>query len=112
LIKKYNNSGFTTLYASQIAPYQNGEPLSGTKAWGYYDGISIFLNIGNGFYIKLILSGEDYLFLFLKNMGYDKIKKELQDHLYINDTPYKLLRNFTKQYSLIYKLNYETGKLF
>jgi hypothetical protein len=112
LIKKYNNSGFTTLYASQIAPYQNGEPLSGTKAWGYYDGVSIFLNIGNGFYIKLILSGEDYLFLFLKNMGYDKIKKELQDHLYINDTPYKLLRNFTKQYSLIYKLNYETGKLF
>jgi hypothetical protein len=112
MIKKYNNSGFTTMYACQIAPYQKGEPLSGTKSWGYYDGVSIFLNIGNGFYIKLILSGEDYLFLFLKNMGYDKIKTELQDHIYINDTPYKLLRNFTKQYSLIYKLNYETGKLF
>jgi hypothetical protein len=112
MIKKYNNSGFTTIYACQIAPYQKGEPLSGTKAWGYYDGVSIFLNIGNGFYVKLILSGEDYLFLFLKNMGYDRIKKEMQDHLYINDTPYKLLRNFTKQYSLIYKLNYENGKLY
>jgi hypothetical protein len=112
LIKKYNNSGFTTMYACQIAPYQKGEPLSGTKAWGYYDGVSIFLNIGNGFYVKLILSGEDYLFLFLKNMGYDRIKSELQDHIYINDTPYKLLRNFTKQYSLIYKLNFENGKLY
>jgi hypothetical protein len=112
MIKKYNNSGFTTIYACQIAPYQKGEALSGTKAWGYYDGVSIFLNIGNGFYVKLILSGEDYLFLFLKNMGYDRIKKEMQDHLFINDTPYNLLRNFTKQYSLIYKLNYETGKLF
>jgi hypothetical protein len=111
MIKKYNNSGFTTIYACQIAPYQKGEPLSGTKAWGYYDGVSIFLNIGNGFYVKLILSGEDYLFLFLKNMGYDRIKKEMQDHLYINDTPYKLLRNFTKQYSLIYQLDYATGKL-
>lgn len=112
MIKKYSNSGFTTLYACQLAPYQKGEPLSGTKAWGYYDGVSIFLNSGNGFYIKLILSGEDYLFLFLKNLGYDKIKSEMQDHIYINDTPYKLLRNFTKQYTLIYKLNFETGKLF
>jgi hypothetical protein len=112
MVKKYNNSGFTTIYACQIAPYQKGEPLSGTKAWGYYDGVSIFLNIGNGFYVKLIQSGEDYLFLFLKNMDYDKIKSELQDHLYINNTPYKLLRNFTKQYSLIYKLNFENGKLY
>ena len=112
MIKKYNNSGFTTIFACQIAPYQKGEPLSGTKAWGYYDGASIFINIGNGFYIKLILSGEDYLFLFIKNMGYDKIKTELQDHMYINDSPYKLLKNFTKQYSLIYKLNYENGKLY
>ncbi len=112
MIKKFSNSGFTTLYACQLAPYQKGEPLSGTKAWGYYDGISIFLNSGNGFYIKLIRSGEDYLFLFLKNLGYDKIKSEMQDHIYINDTPYKLLRNFTKQYTFIYKLNFETGKLF
>ncbi|MEI7629325.1 MAG: hypothetical protein WCJ80_13875 [Bacteroidota bacterium] len=112
MVKKYNNSGFTTIFACQIAPYQKGEPLSGTKAWGYYDGVSLFVNIGNGFYIKLILSGEDYLFLFLKNMGYDKIKTEMQDHLFINDTPYKLLKNYTKQYSLVYKLNYENGKLF
>jgi hypothetical protein len=112
VIKKYNNAGFTTIYACQIAPYQKGEPLSGTKAWGYYDGVSIFLNIGNGFYIKLILSGEDYLFLFLKNMGYDKIKTEMQNHIFINETPYKLLRNFTKKYFLIYKLDYANGKLF
>ena len=112
MITKYNNSGYSALYACQIAAYQNGEPLSGTKAWGYFDGETIFLNTGNGFYIKLLLSGDDYLFLFLKNLSNDKINTEMQKRILINDTPYKLLKNFTASYSLIYQLDYTTGKLF
>ncbi len=112
MVTKYSNSGTAILYACQIAAYQNAEPLSGTKAWGYFDGETIFLNTGNGFYIKLILSGDDYLFLFLRNIGNDKINAELQRRIFINDTSYKLLKRFTSSYSLIYQLDYTTGKLF
>jgi hypothetical protein len=112
MITKYSNSGNAVLYACQIAAYQNSEPLSGTKAWGYFDGETIFLNTGNGFYIKLILSGDDYLFLFLKNIGNDKINAEMQRRILINDTPYKLLKKFTASYSIIYQFDYTTGKLF
>lgn len=111
MISKYTNSGRSVLYACQIAGYQKGEPISGTKAWGYFDGRSIFLNTGNGFYIRLVKRGNDYLFLFLKNMNYDRINGEMQDHILINNATYRSLKIFASKYSLIYKLDFYTGKL-
>ena len=112
MIKRYSNAGNTIMYACQLAAYQKGVPLSGTKSWGYFDGENIFLNTGNGFFIKLIASGEDYLFLFLKNIGNDKINAEMQQRILINDVSYKLLKFFSRSYSLIYQLDFSTGKLF
>jgi hypothetical protein len=112
MIKKYTNSGTTILYACEIAAYQNKEPRSGTKAWGYFDGETIYLNTGSGLYIKLIRSDGDYLFLFLKNLGNDKINAAIRSSIIINETPYQILKKFSRSYSLIYQLNYTSGKLF
>ncbi len=113
MIVKYTNFGKSVKYACQIAGYQKSEPVSTTKAWGYYDGKCIYLNSGNGFYIRLVKWGNDYFFLFLKNIGIDKVTREMESHIYINNTPYKLFKNYaTRKYSLIYKLDLNSGELF
>ncbi len=112
LVLKYNNFETTPPYAFQLAAYNQNTAVSANKAWGYFDGQTFYINCGSGLYLKLIRKRNDFLFFYLENIGSDKIKKDLVNRLYINNTPYSILKTYTKAFVLTYQLDWETGQLF
>jgi hypothetical protein len=100
------------LYACQLNAFKDGQHIASNKSWGYFDGFSLFVNTGNGFYIKLIRSKDDYVFFDLKSIRQDQIKSTILDGIQIGNSPYPLLKDYTKAYALTYQLDLDTGKLY
>jgi hypothetical protein len=109
---KYTNYERVPLYACQLNAFKDGQHIAGNKSWGYFDGFSLFVNTGNGFYIKLIRSKDDYVFFDLKSIRQDQIKSTILDGIQIGNSPYPLLKDYTKAYALTYQLDLDTGKLY
>jgi len=109
---RYTNYDRSPLYACQLTAFKNGLHQPSNQSWGYFDGHTLFLNIGNGFFIRLINSKEDHVFFHLKNIQEDRIKKDLLETIHIGDSPYLLLKDYTKAFALTYQLDLETGKLY
>ena len=112
MIVKYTNYQRVPLYACQLDAFKEGQHMPSNKSWGYFDGSSLFVNTGNGFYIKLIRSKNDYVFFDLKSIRQDQIKSSILEGIQIGGTPYQLLKDYTKAYALTYQLDMDTGKLY
>ncbi|MCW3088329.1 MAG: hypothetical protein JWQ78_1715 [Sediminibacterium sp.] len=112
MIVKYNNYDRALLYACQLTAFKDGQPVSCSRAWGYYDGVSLFVNTSSGFFIKLIRNKEDFVFFNLKNIREEKIKPDMQASILIGASSYRLLKDYTKAFALTYQLDYDTGSLY
>ena len=73
MVVKYTNYERVPLYACQINAFRDGQHVASNKSWGYFDGASLFVNTGNGFYIKLTRAQDDYVFFNLKNIRQGQI---------------------------------------
>jgi hypothetical protein len=109
---RYTNYDRAPLYACQLTAFKEGQHIFTNRSWGYFDGSSIFLNTGNGFFIRLIRSKDDYVFFHLKNIREDRIKKDVLEGIQIGSSPYQVLKDYTKAFMLTYQLDMETGKLY
>lgn len=112
MIVKYNNYGRAVTYACQLTSFKDGQTFSCNKSWGYYDGVSLFVNTGNGIFIKLIRTKEDFVFYYLKNFNEERIKPDLQESIIIGKASYQVLKDYKKAFGLTYQLDYDTGKLY
>ena len=102
----------TETYACQFTAYRNEQPLSCYRNWGYFDGSYLFLNTGNGFYIKLTKNKEDYVFANLKEINKQHIKSYLTSSIQIGNSAYEVIKDYARAFNLTYKLDYDTGKLY
>jgi hypothetical protein len=109
---RYNNYERSPMYACQLVPQQTDSTLNSKKSWGYFDGESLFVNVGAGVYLKLIRNNMDFIFFNLKNIGEDKITKDMFTNIIIGNSSYSLLNTYTKKFTITYQLDYETGKLY
>lgn len=112
MMVKYNNYDRAITYACLLTAFVGGQPVSSNKSWGYFDGTSLFVNTGNGFYIRLVRSKTDYVFFHLKNIHEDRIKPDLLNSIRIGASSYHTLIDYTKAYGLVYQLDYDTGELY
>lgn len=113
MVVKYTNYDHTApIYACNIIAYQEGKYVPTNKSWGFFDGKTIFLNTGEGFFIKLTPSKEGYVFLHFKNIGEDKIKKYILDGIQIGDNQYQILKNYTAAFAFTFQLDLDNGKLY
>lgn len=112
LIKRYNNNGILDAYACQINAFKAGVHIPVNQAWGYFDGRSLFVNAGNGFFIKLNHSNNGYEFIYLNGLQKEPIKRNVLAGLKIGDSDYLVLKDYTKAYALTFQLDMDTGKLY
>ncbi len=89
LVKKYDNIGRTNIYASEITAIKNGASVSCNKAWGYFDGVNLFVNNSNGLYLKLThLDNSNYIFSDINNLASDRIKSPIKSSLIFGKSNY------------------------
>jgi hypothetical protein len=112
IFKKFPNFDRGPVYATMIFGYKSNEGVSCTTAWGYFNGASLFINTGNGFYIKLLQVKNDFLFPNLKKIEQEKIRKNILSNIKIGTSDYLLLEDYNLAYSFTYQLDPDTGKLF
>jgi hypothetical protein len=110
--KKYDNAGRTQLYACEFSVIKNGVPQSCNKAWGYYEENSLYLNTGNGFFIRLMRSGYNFMFFNLNNLNRDYIKSTLMSSITIGESAYSVIREYSRITPLTYQLDPYTGKIY
>jgi hypothetical protein len=108
---KYNNRDMSDLYACQLTAFRNGEPHSCYKYWGYFDGSSLFVNAGNGIYVKLVYTNDDFVFFYLRKLFDGDIKPHLLNSMQIGNSSYDILERYARAFNLTYQLDYDTGKL-
>ncbi|HJV19616.1 MAG TPA: hypothetical protein VJ552_07020 [Sediminibacterium sp.] len=112
VIHQYDNSGKAAVYACELTAIKNSIPQSCNKAWGYYDGTSLFLNTGNGFYIRLLRAGYNYVFFNLNNIREDRIKSGTLADIQIGKSSYEIIKEYSRVTPLTYQLDMETGTLY
>ena len=111
-VVKYNNYERFPMYACQLVPQHADSLLDSRKLWGYFDGESLFINVGEGVYLKLIRNERNFIFLYLRNIGDDRITKDMLTKIFIAGSAYPLLKSYTKKFAITYELDFETGKLY
>jgi len=109
---KYTNFDMSPLYACQLIAFKNGVHYPVNNAWGYYSYGSFYINTGNGFFVKLYRTKDQYIFYHLKNLQEDRIKKAILEKINFGDNEYLMLRDYTKAFAFTFQLDLETGKLF
>ncbi|MDB5210014.1 MAG: hypothetical protein JWQ30_841 [Sediminibacterium sp.] len=112
LVKQYSNYDRAEMYACQLTAFKDRQHIPSNKSWGYYDGSFLFLNTGNGFFVKLIRSKENFNFYHLRNIQQDRIKQDILSGINIGNTSYRLLKDYTKAFALTYQLDTDTGILY
>ncbi len=112
MIKRYNNNGMFDAFACQINAFKSGVHVPVNQSWGYFDGKSLFVNAGNGFFIKLNHSNNGYEFTYLQGLQKEPIKRYVLAGLKIGDSDYLVLKDYTKAYALTFQLDMDTGKLY
>ena len=112
IFRKFTNFETGPVYATMILGFKGYDPVSCTTAWGYFNGSSLFVNTGNGFYIKLLQVNNDFIFPNLKKLEQDKIKKNILSNIRIGGSDYLLLKDYNLAYSFTYQLDPDTGLLY
>ncbi len=111
-VKKYDNYGRTNIYACEITAIKNGESESCNKAWGYSDGVNLFINNSNGFYIKLTHLGSScYIFNDINSLAFDRIKSPIKSNLKFGKSSYEIIKDYSRLTPLTYQLDLTSGKL-
>jgi hypothetical protein len=98
--------------AAHLGIIKNGlvEPCS--KYWGFFDGRFLFLNTGNGFFIRMFPVNNQFVFADLQQIAMNTKKKSITSEAMIGHSPYDIIKDFGKTYHLFFMLNYEDGKLY
>jgi hypothetical protein len=112
LIKKYDNAGRSPMYACQLMQFNNKDPESTSKSWGYSDGKALYVNIGNGFFVRLVRSGGNYIFYWLNNMREDRIKASVSNGIKLGTSSFEIIKDYSRVTPLTYQLDALTGKLY
>ncbi|MEN9686677.1 MAG: hypothetical protein RLZZ28_2463 [Bacteroidota bacterium] len=112
IVRRYSNYDRTTPFAQLLSGFNNGVHENTLKSWGYFDGASIYLNTGNGFFIRLINTNGKYEFFHIKNIQHERIKEDVLSGISIGNTSYKLIRDYTKAFGLTYQLDIFSGMLY
>ena len=112
MITKYSNLGISDVFACQINAFKSGVHIPVNQSWGYFDGKSLFVNAGSGFFIKLNHSDNGYEFISLKGLQKEAIKKYVLAGLKIGNSDYLVLKDYSKAYALTFQLDMDTGKLY
>ena len=112
LITTYNNAERVNIYATEIEPFKNGEPISSKLLWGYSDGKTVYINSGNGFFLKQKNAGNGiYYFEDLNSIAFDRIKKSTKTAIILGNSNYEIIKDFSRINPLSYQLDFYTGKL-
>lgn len=98
--------------ACQLGVYIQGYLQPCNKYWGYYDGRFLFVNTGNGLFIKLTPWFNQFILADLQQIAYSKQRKTFVTESTISTTSYHIIKDFAKVYHLFYELDYDEGKLY
>lgn len=66
---------------------------------------------GNGFYIRLLRAGYNYVFFNLNNIREDRIKAGTLADIQIGKSSYEIIKEYSRITPLTYQLDMETGTL-
>ena len=109
---KYNDYFERQIVACHIGVYVKNFLQSCNKCWGYFDGRYLFLNVGDGFFIKLTPWYDQFILADLQQVAYAKKKKPFVSEVEIANTSYDIIKDFAKAYHLFFQLDYTDGKLY
>jgi hypothetical protein len=82
------------------------------KCWGYYDGRFLFINAGEGFFIKLTPWYNQFVLADLQQIVYAKKKKPFISEVQISTSSYDVIKDYAKAYHLFFQLDYDDGKIY
>lgn len=112
LIKKYDNVGRAPLYACELMQFNKQDPASTSKSWGYSDGKNLYVNIGNGFFVRTVRSDGNYVFYGLNNMLDERIKSSISSGIILGNSSFEIIKGYSRVTPLTYELDALTGKLY
>ncbi len=95
-----------------LGVYIQGELQSCNQCWGYFDGRFLYLNSGNGFFMRLRQLGNQFILADLQDVAMQTIHKSIMSDVMIGNSTYGNIKDFAKTYRLFYQLDYDNGKLF
>ena len=98
--------------ACHFGVYVQGELQSCNKFWGYYDGRYLFVNSGNGLFIRLRPWNGQFILADLQVIAMQSKHKSTTNDVYIGKSSYENIRDFAKTYHLFFQLDFDEGKLF
>jgi hypothetical protein len=98
--------------ACHIGVYIQNYLQPGNKYWGYYDGRFLFVNTGNGLFVKLTPWYNQFILADLQQIAFSKQRKTFVAGSTISTTPYNIIKDFAKVYHLFFELDYDEGKLY
>jgi hypothetical protein len=100
------------IVACQLGIYIKGFLQPCNKYWGYYDGKFLFVNSGNGLFIKLTPWYNQFILADLQQIAFSKKRKTFVTDAAISTSSYHIIKDFAKAYHLFYQLDYDDGKLY
>jgi len=109
---KYKDYFERQIVACHIGVYVKNFLQSCNKCWGYFDGRYLFLNVGDGFFVKLTPWYDQFIFADLQQVAYAKKKKPFVSEVQIANSSYDIIKDFAKAYHLFFQLDYADGKLY
>jgi hypothetical protein len=112
IIKKYDNVGRYVLYAVEVTQIIANVPTSTNACWGFSDGRSLFVNVGNGFFVRLVRAEGNYVFYGLNAMREDRIKSTTRNGITFGNSTFDIIKDYARVMPLTYQLDPLTGKLY
>jgi hypothetical protein len=98
--------------ACHVGVYVKNSLQPCNKCWGYYDGRFLFLNAGDGFFIKLTPWYNQFVLADLQQIVYAKKKKPFISEIQISTSSYDIIKDYAKAYHLFFQLDYDDGKIY
>ena len=98
--------------ACHVGVYVRNSLQPCNKCWGYYDGRFLFLNAGDGFFIKLTPWYNQFVLADLQQIVYAKKKKPFISEIQISTSSYDIIKDYAKAYHLFFQLDYDDGKIY
>jgi hypothetical protein len=98
--------------ACHVGVYVRNSLQPCNKCWGYFDGRFLFINAGDGFFIKLTPWYNQFVLADLQQIAYAKKKKPFINEVQISTSSYDIIKDFAKAYHLFFQLDYDDGKIY
>lgn len=108
---KYNDFFDRQMVACHVGVYIDNALQPGNRYWGYSDGRFLFVNTGNGLFVKLTPWFRQFVFADLQQIAFTKKRKSFINEAMIGNTSFEILKSFAKAYHLFYQLDFDNGSL-